>query len=341
MSNVLMAMSGGVDSAVSTYLLLQQGYSVTGLTLRLCGDEQAIKNAQALAKHLQIEHIALDWREYFENKVVSTFKNQYFSGLTPNPCIICNQNIKFGALLDYAIANGYDYLATGHYARKVNFKGELCLARALTDRRDQSYYLYHLSNCQLEKIIFPLGEFKNKEEVLRVYEKIGFVAPAPAESRGICFTSGAYYGDWLALDPLAMGKGKVLDRDGNYRGEHNGFYRYTIGQKRLAAVDMSSFECVLDLDEERNLVIVGAEELCYSKRIVLDQVRYHESVRVGQRFTFKIFTWGLDLLGEIKSISDQIEVEFVEPVRAVALGQYAAAYLDDMLLLGGRIIAKA
>ncbi len=150
MAKVLIALSGGVDSAVAADLLLKAGHQVTAVTLDLCADQQSLTKAKQLAKNLGLKHIILDWQEIFQRKVVETFKTAYFEGLTPNPCVICNQQIKFGELLTYALSNNFDYLATGHYVRKLYYKGEYCLAKADTQRRDQSYYLYQLSSSQLE-----------------------------------------------------------------------------------------------------------------------------------------------------------------------------------------------
>ncbi len=339
MAKVLLALSGGIDSTVAAYLL-KANYDVAAVTLQLTADDECIDKAALVAKHLGIKHIVLDWQGRFAAEVIEPFKKDYFKALTPNPCIICNQSIKFGALLDYALEHGYEYLATGHYVRKVMSGDRYYLAKAKTFRRDQSYYLYHLSSSQLEKILFPLGEFGDKAEVLTLYEKLGLPMLSNAESRGICFTNGQYYGDWLSTDELAVGTGEVYDSDGAYRGQHKGFYHYTIGQKRLEGVKMTSDECILALDAAANKVIVGAESLVYSKFMRLDQVNYCQSLKVGEIIVLKMFNWGLDLKAEIKALGEEIALEFLEPVRAIALGQYAVAYKDDLLVLGGRIIAK-
>ena len=241
----MVAMSGGVDSSVTAFLVLQQGFSALGATMRLinnydpspdkaraCGAETDIADAKAVCARLGCPHEVLDFAEPFRNEVMERFVKAYEAGLTPNPCVDCNRYIKFGRLFQAARSENCDYIATGHYAR-VTKQGDRCvLQKAVDESKDQSYVLYSLSAEQLRHTMFPLGEF-TKAEVRELAEENGFANAKKRDSQDICFVPD---GDYAAFLERFTGKtfapGDFVDRTGRVLGTHKGIIRYTIGQRR-------------------------------------------------------------------------------------------------------------
>ena len=234
MKKVMIGMSGGVDSTVAAYLLKTNGYDVTGMTLSLCKEnENDSSDAKAVADKIGVAHICGDMTELFSKCVKGDFVKCYKSGGTPNPCIVCNKHIKFGAMLDYALEIGMDYIATGHYARvEKNQNGRYILLKSKDLSKDQTYVLYSLTQKQLSHVLFPLGEL-SKSEVREIAEKNGFVNAHKHDSQDICFVPD---GDYAAFIERYTGesfpKGNFVDLNGNVLGEHNGIIRYTIGQRK-------------------------------------------------------------------------------------------------------------
>ncbi len=234
---VLLAMSGGVDSSASAIILKKQGYDVTGVTLNMIKEnELAINDAKKVCEKLGIEHIVLDAKEIFKNKVINNFVNTYMNIETPNPCIQCNIFLKFGILYDYMVQNNYDYIATGHYA-KVQFDenlGQNVIVKAKAIKKDQSYVLYGIEKEKLNHIIFPLADFESKDEVKKFLLKENFEAISnKKDSQEICFIKDNDFGKYLNENANVHGKsGNVVDKNGNVLGRHKGLIYYTIGQRK-------------------------------------------------------------------------------------------------------------
>ncbi len=338
---VLMALSGGIDSAAAAKLLIEQGYLLTGVTLDLhANNAQAIAQARAVCDKLAITHQVIRLRKAFKKMVIDRYVADYAKGLTPNPCMVCNQAIKFGLLYDLMLKGDYDYLATGHYALKKTLAGVNYIAKAPTRRRDQSYFLYHLSSEMIGRLLFPVGHFTEKAAANRVAAPLDLAIEITPESVGACFIDTKTYDDWLAKQ-IAAGAGDFVDQSGHTIASHDGFYKYTIGQKRGLPAIVGKGDCVLAIDAKTKCVVIGPEDYCYSKRLVLDSCNLTAQFSEGNIYDIKIFNWGYLLKGKVKKLTDDtVAVCFQQPIRAVALGQYAVFYQSDLLVGGGRIIAK-
>jgi tRNA-uridine 2-sulfurtransferase len=318
-AKVAVALSGGIDSAASALLLRQAGYEVFGITMRLFDEAESesgtgaepasLREARAVAQALGIPLIELDLRDAFSDIVIRHFETGYLNGLTPNPCVICNREIKFGRLLDAALAHGADFMATGHYARLERFgeEGRIRLLRGQADRRDQAYFLHSLSQSQLAHLMFPLGGFAHKDEVRAIAE--GFFGAdffTSGESRSICFLSGSGHVDYFVEKDL-MGKcrGRFIDPTGAVIGTHEGYVRYTIGQKRGLNVAENSADSsgqalkslkgltVLDIQPDTGDVILGSDTDCYRSSLIASAPRWIGHIPLeGETIEVKICHWG-------------------------------------------------
>ena len=273
MKRVLVGMSGGIDSSIAAYLLKKQGYQVSGVTMSLWKDgrvfhgdatkdacfspnkKEEIDKAKAICNRLGIGHTVLDISDLYESTVLKNFRDEYLGGRTPNPCVWCNQKIKFGAMVEYAKAAGleFDYFATGHYARIEEENGRFCLKRGLDPLKDQSYFLYRLSQRQLSTTLFPLGGM-TKADVRAIDVELGFHPEGQSESQD--FYSGSY-ADLLDVEPTP---GDIVDTEGRVLGRHNGIWNYTIGQRKGLGVSAPKPLYVISLDVAKNRVVVGYEE---------------------------------------------------------------------------------
>ncbi len=231
---VLIGMSGGVDSSTAAYLACQEGYCCTGATMELVSGGADAADARSVAQRLGMEHVVLPFQQAFSQQVIQPFVDSYEKGLTPNPCIRCNQALKFGVLLDWALEQGYDYVASGHYARlrRDENTGRYLLYQAADPAKDQTYFLAGLNQRQLSHILFPLGEL-TKQQVRQIAESQGFVNARKRDSQDICFIPD---GDYAAFLERFTGKtypqGTYLDLQGQPLGQHQGAVRYTIGQRK-------------------------------------------------------------------------------------------------------------
>jgi len=370
-AKVAVALSGGIDSAASALLLRQAGYDVFGITMHLFDEAgsgvetKSLQEARAVAHGLGIPLIVLDLRRDFSDSVISHFETGYLNGLTPNPCVICNREIKFGRLLDAALDHGADFMATGHYARLERFGGEgrIRLLRGQADRRDQAYFLHSLSQSQLAHLMFPLGGFAHKDEVRAIAE--GFFGAdffVSGESRSICFLSGSGHVDYFVEKDL-MGNcgGRFTDRSGAVLGMHEGYVRYTIGQKRglnVVTEDTGDYVeqvlkplrglTVLDIRPDTGDVVLGSDTDCYRSSLIASNPRWIGRIPLeGETVEVKICHWGYRLKARVGRLNPDgfgglgsVEVFFEEPVRAVAPGQHVVFFLEDEVL-GGAMIERS
>jgi tRNA-specific 2-thiouridylase len=359
MSKIAVAMSGGVDSAVAAGLLVADGHEVVGLTMNLwpdwlpepddafkaCCGVSAIDDARAVARRLGIRHYVLNMREEFEREVIGYFADEYARGRTPNPCIACNQSIKFSLLLRKVRALGIDGLATGHYARvsRDAATGRMGLWRAHDRHKDQSYVLYGLTQEQLTSLQLPIGDFE-KDQTRAMARELDLPVADKPDSQEICFVPRGSYADVVGrLRPEALRPGPILDTGGGVVGEHHGIARFTIGQRRGLGVAAGAPQYVVAIDQHRNAVIVGSAEdlLCTELTaggmnwIAIDPPEEPLAVTARLRHASR----DVDATVIASDGGTDVRVQFATPQRAAAPGQAVVFYDGDRVLGGGTIAA--
>jgi tRNA-specific 2-thiouridylase len=342
---VLVAMSGGVDSAVSAALLQKQGFMVEGVTMKLtaglCCD---LGSAQAVCRHLGIAHRMLDAQAEFSRIVIRDFISEYLRGRTPNPCIKCNDLVKFQLLLDYARSNGFDHLATGHYARieQDRAASRFLLKKGLDAGKDQSYFLYRLTREQMKHVLFPLGELR-KTEVRTLARELSLPAAERPESQEICFVPDNNYRSFLKeQEPEVLRPGKIVMTDGTVVGNHEGVALFTVGQRRKLGVAGGERLYVVRIEPETNRVVLGklreleTAEMSVSDLnfIAIDRLHGPMKVTVKIRYRSPFAPAVIEPAAE-----DRIRVAFDHPVPGVCPGQ-AAVFYDGDVIVGGGIIEK-
>lgn len=351
---VAVALSGGVDSAASAYILKTQGYEVFGITMKLF-ENQSCEDAEKVAKALEIKHYIVNFSEYFEKEVINKFIDMYLQGFTPNPCILCNIKVKYGLLLDEALKLGADYMALGHYA-KIEFcedKNTYKLLKSDIKEKDQSYYLYHLSQEKLKHIILPLSNnsstndtnFKNKNEIREYISNIIPFVSKKKDSIDICFTNGKSLFNFIkSKRNIINSKGNFVDIKGAFIGKHKGIFNYTIGQKRGLDLNTEKTYYVLKIKADTNeIVLTDNEQDLYIESIYVNDINYIDKANYDKDKIYanvKLCQWGYFIPCEIINQSNNSTmVKFNEPQRASALGQSAVFYENDEVL-GGGIIAS-
>jgi len=348
--SVLVAMSGGVDSSVSAAMLQEQGYRVLGSHMKLvhldgtdhgCCGPGAERDAAAVAETVGFQFEVVDMNAEFDRMVLADFYGEHRAGRTPNPCIRCNEHIKFGSFLERADGLGFDFVATGHYATSwQDGVGRWHLGRGLDRSKDQSYVLHMLGQDQLARSLFPVGG-QSKAETRAHAERLGLPVAAKPDSQEVCFVPGADHGAFLAHHaPDLVRPGEVVDAEGRVLGEHDGTFRFTIGQRRGLGVSTGDRSYVLELDRERNRVVVGPGELLARRGLVAEEVSWVAGepppdgpFEAGVRIRYR----GDDVPAVIEPREDDVRVEFRSPQRAIAPGQSVVFYRDDEVLGGGRI----
>ena len=353
MARILVGMSGGIDSSVAAYLLKKQGHDVVGITMRVFKDdgkynptsdknscfsankEEDIKKTAQICSQLGIEHKILDISDMYEAVVLRNFRDEYLNGRTPNPCVWCNQKIKFGAMVDAArnMGIGFDCFATGHYARISKNGLRYSLMQAVDKTKDQSYFLYRLSQKQLACTMFPLGEM-TKAEVRKIDIELGFHEPDQTESQD--FYSGRYT-DLLDVQPK---KGNIVNTDGVVLGTHNGFWNYTIGQRKGLGIADKMPLYVVALNPQKNEVVVGYEDRVNNSCVTASNIVWGaiEGLDSEIEVTAKIRSTGIPVSGVLSVDSqDRLCLKFNASVKAATNGQSLVVYKDENVLCGGII----
>jgi len=291
---VLLGMSGGVDSSVAGYLLREQGYEVIGVTMKVwpqdcisraedkCCGPQAIADARGVAYSLGIPHYVVDEADQFERLVIDYFSSEYQAGRTPNPCVMCNEKLKFGNLWSKAAALGCDYIATGHYAVIEHHGDRAVLRKGIDLRKDQSYFLFSLRQPQLRRALTPLGTMR-KPQIREIAHSLGLKVADKTDSQEICFVPGKDYKAFLRshLGESEFHRGEIYDVAGNFVGEHDGIELFTIGQRKGLPGGSLRPRYVVDLDSETNRVIVGDADDLICDEFGIDRVNWHRVARIG------------------------------------------------------------
>ena len=347
---VLVAMSGGVDSSAAALLLQQQGYACDGAMLKLysgevegtCCSADDADDARSVAYRLGMKFYVFNETERFARDVMDHFVAEYCAGHTPNPCIDCNRCLKFGALLERALVLGYDYLATGHYAR-VGYDPETGLYRLLRGRdrrKDQSYVLYQLTQHQLSHLLLPVGEF-DKPAIRESAREAGLLNADKADSQDICFVPDHDYASFIAQETGKESKpGNFVDEEGNIMGQHRGLIHYTIGQRKGLGISSSTPIFVKELRPQTNEVVLCKSESLFSRDCHVDNINYMAEEKL---------TGPVKAIGKIRyshagapctlypQPDGTLLAQFDEPQRAMTPGQAAVFYQDDHVLCGGTI----
>ncbi|MCC6488580.1 MAG: tRNA 2-thiouridine(34) synthase MnmA [Candidatus Hydrogenedentes bacterium] len=343
-------MSGGVDSSVAAALLVRQGYEVVGMTMRVASGEgressskacctlDAAEDARRVAQKLDIPHYVLNYIQRFEQEVISDFISEYLAGRTPNPCSRCNQRVKFGARYEKALAIEADAIATGHYVRLEPRNGRHALRRAVHLAKDQSYTLSGLSQEQLGRAAFPLGEL-TKEATRDIARDLGLVTADKPESQEICFVPDDNYRNFLAKRTVPAKPGPIVSMSGEVLGEHTGLVNYTVGQRKGLGIAAPKPLYVVRLDMARNTLVVAHEDEANCHALTAGQVNWCALPPQTEPFDceVQIRYKSRPIPCTVYPSNAGFEARFHEPQRAVTPGQWAVLYEDDYVLAAGII----
>ncbi len=354
---VVVGMSGGVDSSVAAWLLKEQGWEVIGVTMKLwpqdcmtraedkCCGPQAIADARSVAHTLGVPHYVIDEAVPFERLVIDYFAEEYKAGRTPNPCVMCNEKLKFGNLWDKATALGAAYIATGHYASVEHAapgtQGAPILRKGLDAKKDQSYFLFSLRREQLSRALFPLGSL-TKEEIRAIARNLGLKVADKEDSQEICFVPGKDYKAFLRDRGETFQPGGFYDMQGNHLGPHEGIELFTIGQRKGLPGGGGTPRYVIDIDAASGRVILGSEEDLLCEEFTVNRVNWHgEAPAEPRKILVKVrhgHTGDLALLtaGE----NETAVIRPLKPLRAVTPGQAAVFYDGDQVVGGGWIARR-
>jgi tRNA-specific 2-thiouridylase len=353
MTKVVVAMSGGVDSSVAAALLKEQGYDVIGMMLRLwsepgkeesnrCCTPDSMAQARRVAAKLDIPFYVIDAKDVFRETVVQYFLDGYARGETPNPCLICNRQIRWTFLLDHALALGADFMATGHYVRIRKAEvGGMNLLRAVDRTKDQSYVLHVLNQEKLSKALFPAGDYP-KTEIRQIAEKYGLPTASRKDSQDLCFLAGDDYRNFLQRNAAEMLKpGEISTRDGKSVGRHSGLANYTIGQRKGLGVASAVPLYVLGKDSTTNTLIVGTQAELGSRKLIARDVNWLSGEAPAEPFhaEVKIRYTAKEAEALVTPINgNQAQVQFDAPQRDITAGQAAVFFNGDIMIGGGIIL---
>ncbi len=355
---VLLGMSGGIDSSLAAILLLKQGYDLVGLTMQMWDKIEndprhendgplatdSIHEAKAVADKLNIPHYTENIVHEFNQTVVCNFIDEYLDGKTPNPCVLCNTKIKWNVLLQKAKELNCDYIATGHYAQIVKSNSKYILKRAKDKKKDQSYFLWGLTQNILQKALLPLGKF-TKDEVRKMAEEKGFVKLAQKkESQEICFIPDNNYRRYLKNNvpeiDQKVGLGNFISADGKYLGKHEGYPFYTIGQRKGLKIALGEPMYVVNINAETNEIVLGKRNDLYKKELRVKNYNLIEDLPLKSKIevTTKVRYKSEGIKSAIINEGSEIKVYFDKEVFAITPGQSAVFYKDEMVLGGGIIV---
>ncbi len=349
---VVVAMSGGVDSSVAAALLKDKGYEVIGITMCFnlpvtgrkkpgCCSISSIDDAHRVANKLGIKHYVLNMQKSLERYVIKDFCAQYISGMTPNPCILCNQHLKFGELLRRALALDARFLATGHYARILKTGNTFWLGKAKDLNKDQSYFLYRLNQAQLKHIIFPIGKY-SKDEVRKLARVFSLPVADKIASQEVCFIPEDNYRGFLKMRlQKEIKPGEVVDQEGNLAGEHRGIAYYTVGQREGLGIAKGYPAYVTKIDYKKNRITIGRREDVLSSEFLIKDLYYaYKPIKKKVALKVKIRYNHKERKAElIPALNNKIRVKFKEPQFAVTPGQ-AAVFYNRNKVIGGGVIDK-
>jgi tRNA-specific 2-thiouridylase len=357
---ILVAMSGGVDSSVAAALLKEQGHEVIGVTMQLwdysknetscdpsakfdtCCSHDDVADAREVAHKIGIPFYVMDYQDDFQTNVVDYFTEEYLRGRTPNPCVACNTFLKFDHLLDRAVRLGCDAVATGHYAR-IEYCGESGLYRLLKgvdQQKDQSYFLYSMTQERLSKVIFPLGSM-TKAEVREHAERFGLVNAKKKESMEICFIPNNDYAKFIErnVESSRIISGEICHEDGSVLGHHDGIHKFTVGQRKGVGIVADRPLYVTRIEPEQGRVYVGGEEFLLKQGFSFDRFHMIRPVESSESFDIKIRYRSTAAAGFLSrdELSGEDRIQFVSPQRSVTPGQIAVLYRGEEVLGGGFI----